>query len=142
MEVTGKKRRQSGLKNTAATAKLNSVVSDCHSVLNTTVARLVVCVTQILMQQSSSTQSYQYTQDTMTNRQKLESRKANRDLLQVWILIKQHLEEKHDMKLKSSLIYTHMGQVFPLSVWKSCITSNCVLNEITHMISTFLAFLY
>lgn len=45
------------------------------------------------------------------------------------------------MKLKSSLIRV-VSQVFLLSVWKSCITSNCVLHEITRMISTLFAFLY
>lgn len=81
------------------------------------------------------------TQGRMTSRQKLESGKANRDLLQPCILIKQYVGRKKNMKLKSSLI-TVVSQVFLLSVWKSCITSNCVLHEITRMVSTLFAFLY
>lgn len=111
------------------------------SVLIINAARAVACVTQICMQQSSSTQSYQYTLGRMTNWQKLEGGKANRDLLQACILIKQYVRGKQNMKLKSSLI-TLVSQVFLLSVWKSCITSNCVRNEITRMVCALFAFLY
>jgi len=40
----------------------------------------------------------------MANRQRLESRRANRDLLQAYILSKQYIGGKQNTKLKSSLI--------------------------------------